>query len=270
MLPKTLLPLLGIALALTLLFALANLAFGLEGGFFLSGWSLLSNLLVAGVLMAMMEASNWHGWRLALLLFLVYFIIGHFNILIEAYIFNVTDRSRTVLEMARGLIVCLLVSTIAVILARRWHGNSFFEGLHLPDRSWWSWSWRVFLGILLYFVIYAAAGMTLQAVYPEFMDFYEGKVPPIDLIFKVQLFRGVVFVAIAFLIIYSTQLSLWKTALLVGLVFSIFGGIAPLIPPNSLMPGYVRFAHGFEVGISNFLYGMVLVGLLNKRIILTP
>ena len=74
--PKTLLPLLGIALTLMIVFALSNLAFGLESGFPFSGWSLLSNLLVAGILLAIINASDWNGWRLAILLFLVYFIIA--------------------------------------------------------------------------------------------------------------------------------------------------------------------------------------------------
>jgi hypothetical protein len=49
-----------------------------------------------------------------------------------------------------------------------------------------------------------------------------------------------------------------RKALLIGLVFSILGGIAPLIPPNEFMPADIRIGHGFEVGVSNLIYGVIL------------
>ena len=67
------------------------------------------------------------------------------------------------------------------------------------------------------------------------------------------------------LLVKTVNLSLSKTALLVGFVFAIFGAIAPLLIPNEFMPANVRLAHGFETGISNFLYGIVLVYLFGKR-----
>lgn len=47
---------------------------------------------------------------------------------------------------------------------------------------------------------------------------------------------------------------------------SIIGGIAPLILPGSEMPAYIRIGHSFEVGISNFLYGLLLGYLLNQKV----
>jgi hypothetical protein len=60
------------------------------------------------------------------------------------------------------------------------------------------------------------------------------------------------------------NISLIKKAILIGLIFSVLGGVAPLIPPSELMPSYVRLGHGFEVGISNFIYGIVLAVLLRS------
>jgi hypothetical protein len=45
------------------------------------------------------------------------------------------------------------------------------------------------------------------------------------------------------------------------------GGIAPLIQPNELMPLYIRIGHSFEVGISNFAFGLVLGLLLSQKLI---
>ena|SRR2546430_7288562 len=46
-----------------------------------------------------------------------------------------------------------------------------------------------------------------------------------------------------------------RAALFFGAAYSILGGIAPLLLPNPLMPAPIRLAHGFEVGISNFVFG---------------
>ena len=80
---------------------------------------------------------------------------------------------------------------------------------------------------------------------------------PFELIFQTQLLRGLIFTGIAILILRTTDLPKLKAALLIGVVFSVMGGIAPLIPPNELMPANIRLAHGFEVGISNFVYGLL-------------
>ena len=63
----------------------------------------------------------------------------------------------------------------------------------------------------------------------------------------------------------TLNISVVKKAILIGLTFAILGGIAPLIPPNELMPSYVRLGHGFEVGISNFIYGILLALLLKLK-----
>jgi hypothetical protein len=98
------------------------------------------------------------------------------------------------------------------------------------------------------------------------MEFYNDKMPPFILIIKTNLLiRGFIFVGIAILILRTLDLTSTQKAILIGLIFSILGGIAPLIPPTELMPGYVRIGHGFEVGISNFLYGFVLGYLLEQK-----
>ena len=99
------------------------------------------------------------------------------------------------------------------------------------------------------------------------MEFYKDKIPSSSLIINVQFFRGFVFVGVAILILRTLNLSLIKKAVLIGLIFSILGGIAPLIPPNEFMPAYVRLGHGFEVGTSNFLYGLVIGYLLGQKTI---
>lgn len=217
------------------------------------------------VLMAIPTASylshSWlRRWRLVATLWLIFCVIGTFNILIEAYLFNVTSLSETWQGMLQGFL-----SFTPGILAIGLLLSNQLPVIGKPIRKSYStfgYIWRILTGNVLYFVFYAVAGMILQASYPGLMDFYADKIPPLIFIVQTNLFfRGFVFVAIAILIAQTTHLNKWKTGILIGAFFSILGGIAPLLSPNELMPIDIRLAHGFEVGISNFLYGMVL-GLL--------
>ncbi len=251
------------ALLLTALYFLSDLALSTTSNLAHYGWLILSNSLIIITLGYYITHSCLKGPRLALTAFIIYYGIGHFSILIEALIFNVTDKTETINGMLQGLLIALIISPILVYLLDKWKSQQ--EIINFKRRSVFSWTWRVILGDLLYFIFYATAGFTLQAIYPEFLEFYKDKIPPFHLIINTQFVRGFIFIGIAVLILRTLNLSLTKKAILIGLVFSVFGGIAPLIPPNELMPGYVRLGHGFEVGISNFFYGLLLGYLLGQK-----
>ncbi|MDH5476108.1 MAG: hypothetical protein OEX22_10485 [Cyclobacteriaceae bacterium] len=251
------------AILLEVLFRFMNFVLGLPAGEGLTIWNFLANFLIAATLGYYILHSNVKGYQLSLFVFILYFLIGHFNILIEAYIFNVTDRAETTLHILEGLLVAITFSPIYVYLFKE---NTISITLSFTARSILSWTWRIILGNFIYIIFYIIAGLILTTIYPELLQFYEGKMPSIDLIIKTQLLlRGFIFVAVAILIVRTLHLSLLKKALFIGLVFSILGGIAPLIQPNELMPNYVRMGHLFEVGISNFLYGVVLGFLLGQK-----
>jgi len=226
-------------------------------------WNMLSSLFVVVILGFYVSYSTLRGIGLSLAVFLIYFIIGCFNILIEAYIFNVTDRTVTINEILQGLIIAFLFAPIFVYIFKKWDGHA--TTLCFNSRSMFVWIWRIFLGVFLYLIFYLTAGIILQSVYPGLMDFYKDKIPPFDVMIFTQFPRGILFAFIAILILRTLNLSLLKKAVFVGLVFSVLGAIAPLIPPNELMPSNIRIVHGIEVGISNFVYGLVLSYLLAQK-----
>ena len=43
------------------------------------------------------------------------------------------------------------------------------------------------------------------------------------------------------------------------------GGVAPLLPDNPLIPPHVRFANTIGIGVSNFIYGVVLAFLFRPK-----
>ena len=245
---------------------LIELPFGISWNSSYIFWMFLSNLLIVSMIGLLVRNNVQSGWKLTLNLFLIIFILGNFNILIEAFIFNVTDRYETFLLIVKGLLLAIITSPLLVFLFGKWKGE--YAKLFFKPRSIIQWSWRIVAGDLLYLFFYLLAGFILVNVYPQLMDFYADKIPPFALMINTQFFRALLFIYIGLIIIRNTNLSLFKRALLVGAVFSIFGGIAPLIMPgDEFMPGYVRFGHAFEVGISNFLYGVILVYLIGQKII---
>jgi len=248
-----------ISLALELLFVgTLNLSY--------LSWFLLSNALIVLILGLIIQNNTQVGWRLSLLVFIVYFLIGHFNILIEAYIFNVTDRGQTLDIIRAGLFISLISSPFLVYFFGKWKGEN--SQLQFAPRGFLTWTWRFIVSDLLYVFFYLLAGFILYSVYPSLMDFYGDKIPPFELMIGTQFFRALIFILAAFIIFRSVNLSLIKRALLIGVFFAIIGGIAPLvIPQGELMPDYIRFGHAFEVGFSNSLYGFILTYLMGQKIL---
>ncbi len=249
-----------ITLLLAILQSLIAMIFGLPTGLTYFFADLLAIFLIVAVLLIYVSNSVLRDWKLVAAAFLIYSVIGNINIHIEAIVFGVTGINQTLFLIIIGLISSLAASLSVVGVIGK--PKEIPAQLGSLERGRFSWTWRIIVGVFSYFVIYISAGLMLSVVYPEVVEFYGDKIPPFDLIAITQFLRGFIFVGIAILILKTTNLSAFNKAILIGLVFSIFGGIAPLIPPNEYMPPYVRLGHGVEVGLSNFLYGLFLGYLL--------
>ena len=227
-------------------------------------WSFPANFLVTAILGYYIHKSNLTGLKLCIYVFLIFFVIGQFNLLVEAWIFNVTSRPETNSQIFQGLIVCLIFSPIYVYLWGKIRGET--TGLQFEPRSISGWIWRICLTIICYLFIYLLAGFILQYLYPSLLEFYEGKLPSFEIMIKTQLFlRAPLFAVVALLILRTMDVNLNQRIIVVGLVFTIIGGLAALIPPSDLMPQHIRIAHGLEVSLSNFVYGVLVGRLLGQK-----
>lgn len=245
---------------------LIELPFGVNWDVKFIFWMFFSNFLITFLLGLLIKNSVLFGLKLALMIFIVFSIIGNFSLLIEAYIFNVTDRNETIQIMLQGFILALITSPLLVYIFKKWKPDDIL--LSFEPRSIFQWLWRIVLADLLYLFFYILAGFILYTVYPKLMDFYGDKIPDFSLMINTQFFRALLFIGVAIIISRYTNTSIFNRALLTGAVFSILGGIAPLIlPGDEVMPGFIRFGHAFEVGISNFLYGLILTYLVGQKII---
>ncbi|MGB5262171.1 MAG: hypothetical protein WBN28_01140, partial [Lutimonas sp.] len=226
-------------------------------------WLFLSDLMVVFLLCLVAINNRYDSYKLIAIIFMIFFGVGSFNILIEAYIFNVTDQTETLQQI---LLNAFEMAIFSIFFIKFIVKKSDSQSISFERRKFGSWLWRIFSGNILYLFLYILAGMILYLSMPRLNEFYGDKIPPMELIIKTQIFlRAFVFMAIAVLINRTVVLPKYQKAVLVGLIFSVIGGIAPLIVPNELMPQFVRIGHGYEVGISNFLYGFLLSLLLFQK-----
>jgi len=219
----------------------------------------LANLLLLNILSLYFYNSIKQNYLLQTLL--IFYIPGCLSILVESYLFEVTDVWLTLLGLLQGFTNTLFIFIFITV--------SFLKDTppeRVPvriTRSKLNLIGRILAGISLYVIIYFIAGILLQITFPELNEFYQGKIPPIDVIVMTQVLRGFLLVLVAIWFVRHSRLSSIKSALLLGALFSIVGGLSPLLAPNDLMPASIRIAHGVEVCTSNFIYGFCLALLVS-------
>jgi hypothetical protein len=227
----------------------------------LLAWSLCANGLSAAVLLGLASHSRWTGLRSMLALFAVAFGVGSAVNLLEAVVFDVMAAGLAVRALLMFLVTSAILCALVAALTRhhRPHDSPGSEALPPPPAVW-----RFAAVAALYVVTYFTAG---TLVYPFIEDFYRTvTVPPRGVVALLQLLvRGPFFAAIAFLLLRYLTGSPWAIALWTGAAFSIVGGIAPLLVPNSTFPDAVRWAHLVEVSVSNFAFGVAASLLLSAR-----
>lgn len=215
------------------------------------GLYLLLNLIVLWIAA---RASGASGWRLVLMLFLLGFVVGSANSLVEAVVFGVLQPRQIVSAAVPPAIVFAILSPVAVLLAGRWTR----AGQPAPEAG--GFTPLTLLGaVVAYEILYWTAG---TLVWPYIADFYATRtVPPVYAVAALQVVRSLIFVGVAYPL---TKSGLRGAPLVLALVYSVIGGVAPLLPDNPYMPPDIRFYHGVETSTSNFLFGLV-VGYLSTR-----
>ncbi|HET7102147.1 MAG TPA: hypothetical protein VFJ52_13420 [Terriglobia bacterium] len=224
----------------------------------------MPGLLVVLALGLVAASSSQQGWKLSGTLFILYFAINQLNILDEALLFKVGLKAPEVFRMlASDFVTSLLFAPLLVLILGCWK-KTLQEGPGpLVPRSPANWAGRILLGDLLYILCYFVAGMI---VFPFVKDFYAGvELPGAASVFEMEIFRGLVYVAAGLAVVHGMKGERGKAAMALGLSFPILASVAPLLLPNPYLPGDIRLAHGFEIGISNLAYGALLGFLLTRK-----
>lgn len=216
-------------------------------------------LLALGLILAVMASAAWtvrgSGMPLIVALAILAFGVISINPLIEAVVFGVMPIGDVPTIMAGQLFLAVVVSLIAVAACGKLrHSSQSSTAWQLPLT-------RLGLAALCYCALYLAAG---TLVLPFVKEFYATRtLPPMAMVIGLQLVRGPLYVLYAW---PWFRLAPRHPGLVLGLVYSVVGGVAPLLLDNPYMPQAVRMAHMVEVGVSNFLFGLVVARLIRPRL----
>lgn len=238
----------------------------------------LANLLVIG---ALILASHWSGWKLAVSLALAYYGAVTFMTQIETWYFlsSVTVGAQLLPRLfLMGIPTAFLFIPLAVWILGK--GRATTETSHnlalvMPAKQW---IWKLAAIVVAYLILYWGAGYFIAWQNPELRVFYgqPGDALPFfthtantlrndPMLFPFQILRALLWVCCTLSVIRSSRVNPWWTALLVGLFLSVPQAL-PLIIENPLMPiASVRMSHLVEGASSNFIFGTIVFWLLHRE-----
>jgi len=238
----------------------------------------LVNLLV---IVCLILASRWSGWRLAITLALAYYGVATLLNQIESWYFlsSITVGPELLPRLfLMGLPTAFLFIPLAVWLLGK--GRPAADPSPHPPSAMpvGQWAWKLAALVVVYLLLYFGAGYFIAWQNPDLRAFYGQPGEPLPFFAHVadtlrrdpgllllQVFRALLWTLCALPIILSSRLNAWWTALLVGLFFSLPQNVGHIIA-NPLMPvASVRLSHMIETASSTFIFGAVVVWLLHRE-----
>jgi hypothetical protein len=227
-------------------------------------WVAIS-LLYAMVLAYPVVRSRWTGWRLALASFTAFYGIATFLVWIEVAVFmpHVVSMGMILWVLAVDGIAAAIIAPLTVVLFGKWRRGATEEAENrrlVMSRG--RWTWKLAVVVVTYVFLYIVFGALVAWRNPAVQDFYSGaEMPSAATILSLQLFRALIWAAVALPVIRMMKGPWWETSLAVGLQFAVLMN-AGLLAPNPLMPEAVRMTHLVETASSNFIFGWFMVWLL--------
>jgi hypothetical protein len=241
---------------------------------------LIIALVNVAVVAALILTSRWSGWKLALGLALVYYGVVTVLPQIETWYFLsslTVDRELLPRLFVMGIPPALFFVPLAVLILGKWRDERNPPDTRV-EMSMAQWAGKLAALAVVYVVLYWSAGYFIAWQNPELRAFYRQPGEPLPFfthtadvlrsdpgLFAFQFLRGILWVLCALPVIRGSRLSTWRTALLVGLLFSAPQNIGQILA-NPLMPiASVRLSHMVETAASTFVFGVVVVWMLHRR-----
>ena len=221
--------------------------------------------------------SRWHGLRLVLVMFIVFFGTQTFMSQVESLIYlgGKTPQGFVAGLFLMGVFVAATFSPIAVLVLGRWKkapppDPDERNVLHLGR-----WGWRVLVAGLVFLCLYYLFGYYIAWQDADLRAYYGGTDPGSFLaqmqsvisntpwMVPVQYLRGLLWVALGLLVITSMRGPRWHAGLACALLFSV--PTLFLLLPNPVMPDFPRVTHFVETLPYQFLFGWFLAWFLVRE-----
>jgi hypothetical protein len=234
------------------------------------------------VVMGMIHSSRWHGWKLIVSMSIAFYLIMTLVTQLEAWYFllGITVgpelMSRLFLQGIPSAFIFIPMAVVVMGRVRPLAGETTSPAISFMSLK--EWLWKLGVIYIAYLVLYYTAGYFIAWQNPEVRAFYGSPGDALPFFQQMahiftsdpwltpyQLLRTLIWVAGAYLIIRGSRLSLWQTALIVGLALSVPQNIGHILP-NSLFPlNSVRMSHLIETASSTFVFGLIVTWLLYPK-----
>ncbi len=233
---------------------------------------LMVSALETIVLSYVIIRSRWTGWRLVVTVFVVFFGVKTLLSQIETVVFlnylvDIVPAEIIPKLFMMGAIIAALFSPLAVLIHGKMKGA---EKSQEPNQRlvipWTEWVWKLILIAVIYVVIYFLFGLfvLIPLAGEAFQEYYGDLQLPVW-IFPFQIVRAMIWTALALPIIRMMKGKWWEAGLAIALLFSVLMSAQILLPAGEFMPDRIRMSHFVELLSSNFLFGWIVVWLLNRR-----
>jgi hypothetical protein len=225
-------------------------------------WMFLTNAVTVFALSIAALRTEWRGWTLGIAVAVIPAAVGFING-IEGVIFlpnSPIEWPRIFLQMALAAVLSIPVWMLLFGM-RTDPPTEHFHPIVSKSRS--ERAWKFVVSDLSYIVLYFVAG---TIIWPYIKAFYATQtLPSAPTVLALELLvRGPVFVVLCLMLVRMLGLPRVSGALVVGAIFTLISGVAPLLMPNPYFPDAVRWAHFCEVGSSNFVFGALVAWLWGR------
>jgi len=235
---------------------------------------LLMSGLNAALLTYITLRSRWSGWKLIVTLAVVFFGVATVMPQIETAVFVRTlppgFLSRLFLA---GFLFSFLYAPLLVLLAGNRRQSEFTAPKVKVNSS--QAVIKFTIAAFIYVILYFTFGYFIAWQSPALRAYYGGgnsngflmqlnetwRATP--WLFPFQFLRGLLWSLLALPVIRMLRGQRLEKAVVVGLLFAVV--TSQLLLPNPLMPYEVRMRHLVETASSNFLFGCIVVCLLNSK-----
>jgi hypothetical protein len=221
--------------------------------------------------------SRWRGWRLSAALFVIYFGTVTVVTQVESLIYLGDKMPGDLVAglFVMGLFVAAVFAPVCVLLLGRWKGGATGEQAPAPAVNLGRWGWRIAASGLVFLCLYYLFGYYIAWQDPALRAYYGGTDPGSFLaqmgsviqstpwMVPLQYLRGLAYVGLGLLVIYSMRGPWWRPGLALSIVFAV--PALYLLFPNPLMPDFPRMTHLIETLPYQFLFGWFLAWFLVRR-----
>jgi hypothetical protein len=225
-------------------------------------WIFAGNAVIVAALLPLAVRTEWRAWKLGIVMAAIPAAIVFING-IEGMIFLKNSPINWSQIFVSALISAAFMIPVWTFLFGRRSGH-LDEHFHpIASKSRAERAWKFVVCDFSYFALYIIAG---TIIFPYIKDFYATQtIPSPGVLVGLQLLvRGPLFVVLCLLFTRMLGLPRLSGGFVVGLLFTLLSGVAPLLMPNPYFPDSVRWMHFMEVTSSNFVFGAIVAWLWGK------